>query len=105
MNGALSFLELSKIINTSWKNYCIDFAKSVFNELAEQGREQYRRRLEEYNVNASSQDPKKIDAEVKEYRIRVLEYNELLSSSSREMSSGEVSSHDVDVLQRQQWSS
>eukprot|EP00571_Detonula_confervacea_P013988 CAMPEP_0172305190 /NCGR_PEP_ID=MMETSP1058-20130122/6527_1 /TAXON_ID=83371 /ORGANISM="Detonula confervacea, Strain CCMP 353" /LENGTH=427 /DNA_ID=CAMNT_0013016713 /DNA_START=20 /DNA_END=1303 /DNA_ORIENTATION=+ len=53
MNGAMSFLELGKLMNSSWKS-CDDFAKSVFHELAEEGRELYRRRLKEYNDRAIS---------------------------------------------------
>eukprot|EP00581_Thalassiosira_minuscula_P029471 CAMPEP_0183761282 /NCGR_PEP_ID=MMETSP0739-20130205/8334_1 /TAXON_ID=385413 /ORGANISM="Thalassiosira miniscula, Strain CCMP1093" /LENGTH=407 /DNA_ID=CAMNT_0025999399 /DNA_START=95 /DNA_END=1318 /DNA_ORIENTATION=- len=53
MNGSMSFLEMGKIMNSSWKS-CDDFAKSVFNELAEEGREQYRQRVDEYNDLLSS---------------------------------------------------
>mmetsp|Transcript_20585 Transcript_20585/g.44647 ORF Transcript_20585/g.44647 Transcript_20585/m.44647 type:complete len:507 (+) Transcript_20585:50-1570(+) len=48
MNGSMSFVEMGKIMNTSWKN-CDPFAKSVFNELAEEGRARYRQRTEAYN--------------------------------------------------------
>jgi len=48
MNGSMSFVEMGKIMNTSWKN-CDPFAKSVFNELAEEGRARYRHRIEAYN--------------------------------------------------------
>ena len=48
INGSMSFVELGKLMNTSWKD-CDDFAKSVFRELAEEGRRDYRQRLEKYN--------------------------------------------------------
>jgi len=53
MNGAMSFLELGKLMNASWKN-CDDVAKTVFNELADEGRDLYRGRLKDYNDRASS---------------------------------------------------
>ena len=48
MNGGMSFLELGKLMNTSWQN-CDDFSKSVFNELADEGRELYKQRMKKYN--------------------------------------------------------
>ena len=49
MNGAMSFLELGKLMNSSWKE--VDaFAKEVFNDLAEEGRAHYRDRMRVYNV-------------------------------------------------------
>ncbi|KAL7537834.1 hypothetical protein ACHAXR_008107 [Thalassiosira sp. AJA248-18] len=53
MNGTMSFLELGKVMNASWKN-CDDFAKSVFKELAEEGREMYRQRLNEWEAMTKS---------------------------------------------------
>lgn len=47
MNGAMSFVEMGKVMNISWKN-CDDVAKSVFNDLANEGRERYRIRLDDY---------------------------------------------------------
>eukprot|EP00581_Thalassiosira_minuscula_P009817 CAMPEP_0183702496 /NCGR_PEP_ID=MMETSP0737-20130205/577_1 /TAXON_ID=385413 /ORGANISM="Thalassiosira miniscula, Strain CCMP1093" /LENGTH=387 /DNA_ID=CAMNT_0025929111 /DNA_START=161 /DNA_END=1327 /DNA_ORIENTATION=+ len=47
MNGVVSFLELGEIMSASWKS-CDDFTKSVFSELAEEGREHYRQRLKDY---------------------------------------------------------
>ena len=52
MNGSMSFLELGKLMNTSWKA-CDDFARTVFHELAEEGRQAYRLRLKEYNEYAA----------------------------------------------------
>jgi hypothetical protein len=49
----MSFVELGKLMNTSWQD-CDDFAKSVFRELAEEGRRDYRQRLEKYNAYLSS---------------------------------------------------
>ena len=53
INGSMSFVELGKLMNTSWQD-CDDFAKSVFRELAEEGRRDYRQRLEKYNAYLSS---------------------------------------------------
>ena len=53
INGSMSFVELGKLMNTSWKD-CDDFAKSVFRELAEEGRRDYRQRSAEYNAYLSS---------------------------------------------------
>ena len=52
MNGTMSFLELGKLMNDSWKQ-CDEFARGVFNELAEDGREMYRNKLKEYNDYAA----------------------------------------------------
>ena len=51
INGAMSFLELGKLMDTSWKR-CDDFAKSVFNGLADEGRGHYRQRLKEYRASS-----------------------------------------------------
>jgi len=53
MNGAMSFVEMGKLMNTSWKS-CDDFAKSVFNELSEEGRKRYRQRVQDYNAQSQS---------------------------------------------------
>ena len=53
INGSMSFVELGKLMNTSWKD-CDEFAKSIFRELAEEGRRDYRQRLEKYNAYLSS---------------------------------------------------
>ena len=53
MNGLISFLELGNAISTSWKN-CDSLGKAVFNELAEEARNQYRQRMEEYNSKMAS---------------------------------------------------
>ena len=52
MNGAMSFLDLGKLMNNSWKTVD-DFAKEVFNDLAEEGRNMYREKLKDYNDYAS----------------------------------------------------
>ena len=68
MNGAMSFVELGKLMNTSWKE-CDEFAKTVFKELAEEGRERYRHRVKEFNARkqvldyAMAQSSKKAKAE------------------------------------------
>jgi len=48
MNGTMSFLELGNLVNTSWKSVD-EFAKGVFNELADEGREAYRVLMNDYN--------------------------------------------------------
>ena len=50
MNGGMSFLELGKLMNRSWQS-CDDFAKSVFTELADEGRELYKQRMKKYNAS------------------------------------------------------
>ena len=50
INGGMGFLELGKLMNVTWQN-CDDFAKSVFSELADEGRELYKQRLAEYNAS------------------------------------------------------
>lgn len=49
MNGTMSFLELGNLVNTSWKSVD-EFAKGVFNELADEGREAYRVLINDYNT-------------------------------------------------------
>jgi len=49
MNGTMSFLELGNLVNTSWKSVD-EFAKGVFNELADEGREAYRVLMNDYNT-------------------------------------------------------
>ena len=53
MNGGMSFLELGKLMNTSWQS-CDDFSKSVFNELADEGRELYKQRMKKYNESRAT---------------------------------------------------
>jgi len=61
INGALSFVELGKWMNFSWKN-CDRFAKSVFDELADEGRNRYRLRLQEYNAKVACMNPGEAEA-------------------------------------------
>ena len=49
LSGILGFVELNKVMNIAWKD-CDEFAKSVFNELAEEGRVIYARKVEAYNA-------------------------------------------------------
>jgi len=49
MAGSLSFVELGKLMNKSWKESCDDVAKDVFNALAEVGRNKYRQQVKEYH--------------------------------------------------------
>ena len=75
INGGMGFLELGKLMNVSWQN-CDDFAKSVFSELADEGRELYKQRLAEYNAScdASSTPPQK-----KAKGVDVLQFDLLLT--------------------------
>jgi hypothetical protein len=56
LNGAISFIELGKLMNTSWKN-CDDFSKSVFKELSDQGREHYHTRMMAYQTWKKEAEP------------------------------------------------
>ena len=49
MGGSMSFVELSKVVNASWRS-CDEHAKAIFQELAEEGRKSYYRAMDEYNV-------------------------------------------------------
>ena len=49
MNGGVSFLELGRLMNAAWHN-CDAYAKSIFNSLADEGRELYRQRMVEYRA-------------------------------------------------------
>lgn len=62
MNGAMSFVELGKLMNSSWKA-CDPFAKSIFDELAGEGREKYRLLKAEY-AKASLESDKGSSASV-----------------------------------------
>ena len=64
-HGAMSFLEMNKIMVGSWKNIN-DTTRSVFEELAEEGRKMYQKRLAEFEemyphlaASASPAPPKK----------------------------------------------
>ena len=58
INGGMSFLELGKLMNASWQKNCDDVAKSVFDELANIGRDVYRQKLVEYNTANNMQAEK-----------------------------------------------
>ena len=47
MNGTMSFVELGKVMNASWKG-CNELARSVFDDLAKEGWRHYQMRLREY---------------------------------------------------------
>ena len=47
MNGTMSFVELGKVMNTSWKG-CDKLVRSVFDNLAKEGQRHYQIRLREY---------------------------------------------------------
>jgi len=55
LNGVMTFVELGAVVSSAWKE-CDDFAKKIFHELAEEGRELYRRRVEEYNKDGGNDD-------------------------------------------------
>ena len=52
LNGAISFVELGRLMNSAWKE-CDAYAKSIFNELSEEGRMVYQERLREYKDYAA----------------------------------------------------
>lgn len=58
-HGAMSFLEMSKIMCDSWKSID-DFGRTLFEELAEEGRNLYHKRVAEYEEKKSSPPRKKI---------------------------------------------
>ena len=47
MSGTMSFVKLEKVMNASWKG-CDELARSVFSNLAKEGRRHYKMRLREY---------------------------------------------------------
>lgn len=49
INGIISFVEMGALMRECWKN-CDDEAKSVFGELADEGRKVYRQRLDAYTI-------------------------------------------------------
>ncbi|KAL9178642.1 hypothetical protein ACHAXT_001980 [Thalassiosira profunda] len=51
MMGLLSFVELGKIMNASWKS-CDAVAREAFRELAEEGREAYNLQMQRYHATA-----------------------------------------------------
>ena len=57
-HGCISFLEMNTIMCASWKSID-DFTRSVFNELAEEGRRMYRKRVAEYEENFQPSPKKK----------------------------------------------
>mmetsp|Transcript_26682 Transcript_26682/g.57378 ORF Transcript_26682/g.57378 Transcript_26682/m.57378 type:complete len:343 (-) Transcript_26682:138-1166(-) len=58
-HGAMSFLEMNKIMCTSWKSID-DFARGAFEELANEGRSIYHKRVAEYEEKYPSAPKKKI---------------------------------------------
>ena len=57
-HGCISFSEMNKIMCASWKSID-DFARSVFEELAEEGRGMYLKRIAEYDDKYPSSHKKK----------------------------------------------
>ena len=80
INGSMSFVELGKLMNTSWQD-CDDFAKSVFRELAEEGRRDYRQRLEKYNAYLSS-NPQAAEDDAKKKNAKKDKLSKKASSAS-----------------------
>lgn len=72
MNCPIGFVELSKLMNSSWKD-CDDVAKAVFNELSQEIREVYHRKIKEYNdmCKALGIANQKQKTKKKRYRISV----------------------------------
>lgn len=61
MNGTMSFVELGKVMNASWKN-CDEVAKQVFDDLAVEGRHHYQTRLREYLDASGKNYPARLKA-------------------------------------------
>ena len=57
--SALSFLEMNKMMCTSWAQVD-EFAKNIFRELADEGRALHKKRVAEYNSKYGSPAPKKM---------------------------------------------
>ena len=57
--SALSFLEMNKMMCTSWAKVD-EFAKNIFRELADEGRALHKKRVAEYNSKYGSPAPKKM---------------------------------------------
>jgi hypothetical protein len=55
MNGGVTFVELGKLMTSSWVQ-CDEFAKKVFKELSDEGRERYRLRLLEFKSSSKGAD-------------------------------------------------
>lgn len=53
LSGAISFSEMGKLMNSNWKS-CDELGRSVFLELAEEGREVYRSLVKEYHERAKA---------------------------------------------------
>ncbi|KAL9178627.1 hypothetical protein ACHAXT_001965 [Thalassiosira profunda] len=66
MNGALSFVELGRLMNAAWKG-CGEETKAIFRELAEEGRGLYQEKVREYDgaVARAKKEGKKRKAEAK----------------------------------------
>lgn len=56
--GGMSFLEMNKVMCSAWKSID-EYARSVFEELAEEGRGMYNKRVAEYQEKCSLSSPKK----------------------------------------------
>mmetsp|Transcript_18999 Transcript_18999/g.40067 ORF Transcript_18999/g.40067 Transcript_18999/m.40067 type:complete len:521 (-) Transcript_18999:92-1654(-) len=57
-HGCISFLEMNEIVSVSWKSID-DFSRSIFEELAEEGRRSYRKRVAAYKEHLQASSPKK----------------------------------------------
>jgi len=57
--SALSFLEMNKMMCTSWAQVD-EFAKNIFRELADEGRALHKKRVAEYNAKYGAPAPKKM---------------------------------------------
>ncbi|KAL9187205.1 hypothetical protein ACHAXT_010925 [Thalassiosira profunda] len=55
VSGPLSFVELGKLMNAAWME-CDEFAKTVFGELADEGREVYHQKMREYHAASRQYD-------------------------------------------------
>ena len=88
-NGEMNFLELIKLMNTAWTS-CDEFAKSIFNELADTGRESYKVQIAEWNMMNNERTEKHHATMIAARQAAMVEASAAASSSVRRTTMGEV---------------
>jgi len=101
MNGAMSFLDLGKLMNNSWKTVD-EFAKEVFNDLAEEGRNMYRERLKNYNDYASRMGLPKEETKAKKKKSKKRKDNSYEQDYHRTMMMGGAPGNLLSLLNQNQ---
>ena len=88
-NGEMNFLELSKLMNTAWTS-CDEFAKSIFNELADTGRESYKVQIAEWNIMNNERTEKHHATMIAARQAAMVEASAAAGSNVRRTTMGEV---------------